>query len=335
MRRRQPAPGPDLLDLTLTDLRGAPSRPSKNVGLAELLVRQDLLEEHAARPPTSSSPGHMTEGGPIGARDVETVTRPGPAARSRAHRLGASLRHGEPPRELSASGARDRGPGTARTMAQVLTSSSPSSWPRTSSAVHGVRAAAPRPHDGADPRAPRSVQLPPDAWISGLAHRRLRTLRAQRPRARSRCVRLGSEPQAEPGQGAATGVPPALGGLPGRPLSPVRRQRASSRLRRPTHAVTVAILRAAYRSQTAGVPSATRCRSTCRPTASWSRCRSRRDPRRQLTSERCWVYRLERFLQRVLRPPDTPARGLTRLHDLPAASRLSPSCGRQPGWPPP
>ena len=92
-----------------------------------------------------------------------------------------------------------------------------------------------------------------DAWIGGLAHRRLRTLRTrQAPRRPGRRLRLGREPAPHADR---TGGDRRPGGA-GRPA----RQSRSCRTRpgegfiqtpSPTHAVTAAILRAAYRSQTA------------------------------------------------------------------------------------
>jgi hypothetical protein len=89
-----------------------------------------------------------------------------------------------------------------------------------------------------------------DAWIGGLAHRRLRTMRDQRPRG----AQVGAYGWVEnltpaPTTAAATGVPAALAGLPGRPLVADPSREGFIQTPSPSHAVTAAILRAAYRSQ--------------------------------------------------------------------------------------
>ena len=91
-----------------------------------------------------------------------------------------------------------------------------------------------------------------DAWIGGLAQRRLRRP-AHTGKARGAQVgaygwveNLRRKPSAPP----ATGVPAALAGLPGRPLNSDPTGEGFIQTPSPTHAVTAAILRAAYRSQT-------------------------------------------------------------------------------------
>lgn len=242
-----------LLDLTLTDLRGRTEQNLQNVGLAELLVRHALLAE--ARRSAADilvSRGMMTEEAlsVLGTSSLYQTWSSGTISRTSAWGLlFATVNHLA---ELSASGAPVPGDLDGRTMAQVLTSSSPVVVAEHRSAV---TAFAQLPADRMTALTQEHLDLCSyrlDAWISGLAHRRLRTLRAQRPRG----AQVGAYGWVEnlkpsPARGAATGVPPALAGLPGRPLSPDPSAEGFIQTPSPTHAVTVAILRAAYRSQTA------------------------------------------------------------------------------------
>ena len=89
-----------------------------------------------------------------------------------------------------------------------------------------------------------------DAWLTGLAQRRLDTMRADRPTG----VRIGAygwvenlKPDPDPGSPAA--LPSSLAGRPGRPVIIDLANQGFVQTPLPAHAVTTAILRSGYASQ--------------------------------------------------------------------------------------
>jgi hypothetical protein len=91
-----------------------------------------------------------------------------------------------------------------------------------------------------------------DAWITGLAHRRMASLRKTRPLG----AHIGAYGWIEnlrpyPGRVVAAQVPPALAGRPGRPVTVDldRPDQGFIQTPSPTHAVTASILRGAFESQ--------------------------------------------------------------------------------------
>ncbi len=242
-----------LLDRTLPDLRGRTEQDIANVGLAELLVRHALLAE--ARRTAAGilvSRGMMTEQALsiLGTSSLYQTWSSGMISRTSA--WGLLFATVNDLAALSDSGAPVPADLDGRTMAQVLASPLPAVMTEHRSAV---TAFAQLPADRMTALTREHLDLCSyrlDAWVGGLANRRLRTLRAARPRG----AQVGAYGWVEnltpsPARGAATGVPPALAGLPGRPLSPDPSAEGFIQTPSPTHAVTAAILRAAYRSQTA------------------------------------------------------------------------------------
>jgi hypothetical protein len=89
-----------------------------------------------------------------------------------------------------------------------------------------------------------------DAWLTGLAQRRLIALRSHRP-AGARVGAFGwvENLRPDPAESAVAVLPPALAGRPGRPVVVADHSQGSIQTPSPAHAVTAAILRGGYVSQ--------------------------------------------------------------------------------------
>jgi hypothetical protein len=89
-----------------------------------------------------------------------------------------------------------------------------------------------------------------DAWLTGLAQRRLDALRADRPTgARVGAFGWVENLRPDPAESAAAILPPTLAGRPGRPVVVADHSQGSIQTPSPAHAVTAAILRGGYLSQ--------------------------------------------------------------------------------------
>ncbi|MEU1973490.1 hypothetical protein ABZ477_17680 [Microbacterium sp. NPDC019599] len=241
-----------LLGLSLADLRARTENDElSNVGLAEMLVRHALLaearraaadllvarnvmtEESLANLGTSSLFQTWSDGTP-------SQTSAWGLLFARVDDLAALSGTSAVPADLN-----------GRLMADVLAS------PRPAQVVEhrgAVTAFAGMPSERMTTLVREHLDLCSyrlDAWIGGLAERRLRTMRDRRRRG-AQVGAYGWVENVRPAAAApaATGVPPALAGLPGRTLMTDASGEGFIQTPSPTHAVTAAILRAAFTSQT-------------------------------------------------------------------------------------
>ncbi|MDK1361915.1 hypothetical protein QNO00_16815 [Arthrobacter sp. zg-Y1219] len=243
----------NLLTQTLSDLRARTEEDLHNVGLAELLVRHALLAEaRRAAADILVSRGMLSEEAlaNLGTSSLYQTWSGGTISRTsawgllftRVNRL-AELADAAVPVPVDLDN---------RFMADVVASPRPAV---TTEHRTAITAFAGLPADRMTALTREHLDLCSyrlDAWIGGLAHRRLRALRTAKPRG----AQVGAYGWVEnltpsPTAPAATGVPAALAGLSGKPLMPDPSGEGFIQTPSPTHAVTAAILRAAYRSQTA------------------------------------------------------------------------------------
>jgi len=242
-----------LLGRTLEDLRERTEQDLSNVGLAEMFARQALLAQarHAAAEILIErgllSPEALAI---IGTSSLYQTWSSGTLSRTSAW----GLLFGEVDHVVDVGGTGAAVPGDLanRTMSTVIQANRPAAVDAHRAAVTSF---ANLSADRMDALTREHLDLAShrlDAWIAGLAHRRLRTMREVR-RTGAHVGAYGwvenLRPKASPL--AATGVPPSLAGLPGRPLTRDPSGEGFILTPSPSHAVTAAILRAAYRSQTA------------------------------------------------------------------------------------
>ncbi|QGN31641.1 hypothetical protein [Microlunatus sp. Gsoil 973] len=242
-----------LLDLTLADLRARTESDLSDVGLAELLARHALLTE--AR--QAAADGLLSRGlfdepalALLGSSSLYQTWSNGSLSQTSAWGLlFSTVNHLV---EIGGSQAAVPGDLNNRFMAEVIDANRPT---RVRDHRSDVTDFSRLPADRMTVLTREHLDLCSyrlDGWLSGLAHRRLRTLRRRHPGG----AQVGAYGWVEdlrptPGAPAATGVPAALAGLPGRPLTSDPSGEGFIQTPSPTHAVTAAILRAAYRSQTA------------------------------------------------------------------------------------
>lgn len=243
----------NLLNNTLSDLRARTEQDLHNVGLAELLVRHALLAEaRRAAADILVSRGMMSEEALaiLGTSSLYQTWSGGTISRTSA--WGLLFTRVNDLASLGDAAVPVPGDLDNRFMADVVASPRPAVMTEHRTAISAF---AGLPADRMTALTREHLDLCSyrlDAWISGLAHRRLRTLRTAKPRG----AQVGAYGWVEnlapsPTAPAATGVPAALAGLPGKPLMPDPSGEGFIQTPSPTHAVTAAILRAAYRSQTA------------------------------------------------------------------------------------
>lgn len=243
----------NLLNQTLDDLRARTEQDLHNVGLAELLVRHALLAEaRRAAADILVSRGMLSEDAlsNLGTSSLYQTWSSGTISRTSA--WGLLFTRVNDLAELGDAAVPVPGDLDNRFMADVVASPRPAVMTEHRTAI---TAFAGLPADRMTALTREHLDLCSyrlDAWIGGLAHRRLRTLRTAKPRgaqvgAYGWVQNLTPSPIAT----AATGIPAALAGLPGKPLMPDPSGEGFIQTPSPTHAVTAAILRAAYRSQTA------------------------------------------------------------------------------------
>ena len=242
-----------LLDLTLADLRSRTESDLSNVGLAELLARHALLTEaRQAAADSLLSRGLFDEPALalLGSSSLYQTWSNGSLSQTSAWGLlFSTVNHLV---EIGGSQAAVPGDLNNRFMAEVIDANRPTRVRNHRTDV-GDFSRLPAERMTALTREHLdlcSYRL--DGWLSGLAHRRLRTLRRRHPGG----AQVGAYGWVEdlrpaPATPPATGVPAALAGLPGRPLTSDPSGEGFIQTPSPTHAVTAAILRAAYRSQTA------------------------------------------------------------------------------------
>ncbi len=242
-----------LLGRSLEELRARTEQDLRNVGLAELFARQALLAEaRRAAADILVERGVLSDAevAVIGTSSLYQAWSAGTLSRTSAWGLLFDSVDGLV--RVTGSAAAVPADLIGRTMAQVLQAARPAS-------VDDHRAAVAR---FANLPAARMTALTRehldlathrlDAWIGGLAHRRMRTMRQRRPGG----VHVGAYGWVEnlrpkPTAPAASGVPAALAGMPGRPVVRDESGKGFIQTPSPTHAVTAAVLRAAYVSQTA------------------------------------------------------------------------------------
>jgi hypothetical protein len=238
-----------LLGLTAAELRARTESDISNVGLAELLVRQALLAEERR-----VAAGILVQRGVLGEGTLpllgssSTFQTWSAGSLTRTSSWGVLFSTVDRLAEL-VDGTAVPGDLLGRTMAEVM--------------------ASPRPAEVAAHRADVAAfaQLSPDrmtaltrehldlcshrldAWLTGLADRRLSTMRRRRS-AGAQVGAYGWVQDLRPkGTLPATGVPASLAGLPGRPLVADPSGEGFIQTPSPTHAVTAAVLRAAYRAR--------------------------------------------------------------------------------------
>lgn len=241
-----------LLRTTLEDLRARTEEDLSNVGLSEMIVRQALLAEaRRAAADVLVARGLLTEEAlaTVGTSSLYQTWSAGLLSRTSAWGLlFSTVDH-----VVGMSDASITVPGdlAGRTMSTVIQANPPAAVAAHRAAVDAV---ARMPAERMTALTREHLDLASyrlDAWIGGLAHRRLRTMRTNRPRG----AQVGAYGWVEnlrrkPTTPAASGVPAALAGLPGRPLTQDPTGEGFIQTPSPTHAVTAAVLRAGYRSQT-------------------------------------------------------------------------------------
>jgi hypothetical protein len=243
----------DLLTRSLDDLRARTEQDLSDVGLAELFARQALLAEaRRAAADILVDRGLLSDAAlaTLGTSSLYQTWTSGTLSRTSA--WGLLFGTVNQLVDVGGSGAAVPADLDGRTMSQVVDAGRPPS-------VEAHRAAVTRfaqlPADRVTVLTREHLDLAShrlDAWIGGLAHRRMRTMRQRRPVG----AHVGSYGWVEnlrpkPIVPAATGVPAALAGLPGRPVTRDESGEGFIQTPSPTHAVTAAVLRAAYRSQAA------------------------------------------------------------------------------------
>lgn len=240
-----------LLSRTMEDLRARTVGNLSGVGLAELLVRHALLaEERRVAAAILVSRGLLTEDSlaVIGTSSrYQTWSNGGLSRTSSWGLLFATVDHLV---ELAGLGATIPVDLSNQKMAEHLAASRPAELTEHRDAV---TAFAQLPADRMTTLTREHLDLGSyrlDAWLTGLAHRRLAAMRSRRP-AGAQVGAYGLVQDLRPKSAGlpATDVPPALAGLPGRPLVSDSSREGFIQTPSPTHAVTAAILRAAYRSQ--------------------------------------------------------------------------------------
>ncbi|GAA2093889.1 hypothetical protein GCM10009841_03930 [Microlunatus panaciterrae] len=243
----------NLLSLALTEVRARTEDDLANVGLAELLVRHALLAEaRRAAADVLITRGLLSEEALaiLGTSSLYQTWSAGTLSRTSA--WGLLFTPVNRLAELGGAGVPVPADLDNRTMAEVVAALRPAVITDHRAAITTF---AGLPADRMTALTREHLDLCSyrlDAWLGGLAHRRLQILRARRPRgaqigAYGWVENLRRKPSAPP----ATAVPEALAGLPGRPLISDPTGEGFIQTPSPTHAVTAAILRAAYRSQTA------------------------------------------------------------------------------------
>ena len=243
----------NLLDLSLDQLRARTEQDLSNVGLAELLVRHALLAEaRRAAAEILVTRGLLTDAevALLGTSSIYQTWSNGTLSQTSS--WGLLFETTDQLVRVSGSGVGIPPDLQNRLMTGVVAQQAPPVIAEHRAAVQAFAALPParvaaltREHLDLS-----SYRL--DAWVGGLAHRRLRRLREVRPRG----AQVGAYGWLEnlrpaPTVPAATGVPAALADLPGRPLMRDLSGEGFIQTPSPSHAVTASILRAAYRSQTA------------------------------------------------------------------------------------
>jgi hypothetical protein len=242
-----------LLSRTLDDLRARTEQDLSDVGLAELLARHALLTEaRRAAAEILVTRGLLSEEALaiIGTSSLYQTWSAGTLSRTSA--WGLLFGRVDDLVAIGGTGATVPADLANRTLSTVIEGNRPAAVDEHRAAV---AAFAGLPAERMSALTREHVDLAGhrlDAWLTGLAHRRLRSMRDRRPTG----AQVGAYGWVEnlrrtPTVPAATGVPAALAGLPGRP--PIQDPTGEGFIQTPspTHAVTAAVLRAAYRSQTA------------------------------------------------------------------------------------
>ncbi|WP_062302663.1 hypothetical protein [Demequina subtropica] len=241
----------NLLGMSLPDLRARTESDLSNVGLAEMLVRHALLAEaRRAAAEILVARGVLSETAlaALGSSSIYQTWSAGTLTQASSWGLlftpvSTLAALGDPTAAVPA----DLG---SRTMAEVVAAPRPPVMTEHRTAVTAFAALAPERMTQVAREHLDLCSHRLDAWVGGLAQRRLGHLRAGRPRG-AQVGTYGWVENVRPAAGAraATGVPAALQGLPGRPLTADPSAEGFIQTPSPSHAVTAAILRAAYRSQ--------------------------------------------------------------------------------------
>ena len=242
-----------LLTRPLEDLRERTEQDLSNVGLAEMLARQALLAEaRRAAADILVDRNLLSEEALaiIGTSSLYQTWSAGTLSRISAWGLLFGNVNGVV--EVGGAGAAVPADLANRTMSAVIQANRPEAVEAHRTAITTF---AQLPADRMTALTREHLDLAShrlDAWIVGLAHRRLRSMRQRHP-AGAQVGAYGwvEDLRRKPTAPAATGVPAALAGLPGRPLTQDPSGEGFIQTPSPTHAVTAAILRAAYRSQAA------------------------------------------------------------------------------------
>ncbi|MDF1489001.1 hypothetical protein [Tessaracoccus caeni] len=243
----------NLLTLSPAELRDRTEQDLSNVGLAELLVRHALLAEaRRAAAEILVARGVLSDDqlALLGTSSVYQTWSDGTLSRTSA--WGLLFASVDELVRLSGSGAAVPPDLRHRWMNDIVTAQRP---PVMAEHHAAIQASAALPAERMTALTREHLDLGSyrlDAWIGALAHRRLRTMRADRPRG-AQVGAYGWVENLRPSRSApsAAGVPAALVGLPGRPLMDDPSGEGFIQTPSPSHAVTAAILRAAYRSQKA------------------------------------------------------------------------------------